>query len=521
MKNLRGEILNLFFPSSERRFIICVLLTTFIIKIILAYIFIKYPDTPHDFYAYIDSANLLLEGKALYLVPISNGKIFIYPPFFPTLMAGWIAIFGTNYFLLKFPSIIFSSLTIIVFFYLLKRISDIQRAKYLTIIFSFSYITLFGPGFWGNDDDVFIFFMITSIYLLLTKRYKLSAITLAISILFKQVPIILFPGIIIYLYRILGIRQIVKYIFVWTITFLILLFPFYLNSGLSVLYPYTGATNFRSHIPSVGFFSPLNLIKTGIGIYQNAIHYFSTHTMIPYDQNPLKSAVMCPLNILFNKIATFYGILGLIFMFIYILKFRIKDEKLEITRNLFLFTFGSLLFSKAFVPIYFQWFFPFFLILLSLKEKENFKNCILTKKELTGILLVFVSLLIQSVILIHCSSQTQGKVFLSLCCFLGGIGTYLMFFRVSFRKIWAIIVFLHILSDIGGAINPLLIFKPILVKFIPDIPIGPYETYLSYATLFTLSFVIILMTIIAMICFFIKIHKYLKDDYYSAMSKQF
>lgn len=512
MKSISNSLLNLICCASEKKFIVLVILTSFLGRLIFAYIFIRYPDTPHDFYAYIDGANLLLEGKALYQVPTSNGKIFIYPPLFATLMAGWIAIFGTNYFLLKFPSIIFSSLTIIVLFYLLKRVSNTQTAKYFTVIFSFSYMTLFSSGFWGNDDDIFLFFMITTIYLLLTKRYKLSAVNLAISILFKQIPIILFPAIIIYLYRTLGIRQIVKYIFVFTISFLILLFPFYLNSGTSVLYPYTGATNFRTHYSTVCFLSPLNLVKTGIGIYQNAIHYLSTHTMIPYDQNPLKNTVMCPLNMFFNKIATPYSILGLILIFIYILKFKIKDAKLEFTRNLFLFIFGSLLFSKAFVPIYFQWFFPIFLILLSFKEKEKFKNYILSKKELIGILLVFISLLIQSVTLIHYSSQTQGRVLLSLCCFLGGIGTYLMFFRLNFRKIWAIIVFLGILYDIIG-INPLLIFKPILIKFIPDTPIGPFETYLSYATRFALDFVTMLMMIIAMICFLIKIHKYLKDDY--------
>ncbi len=512
MRNGKFDMLNLMSYSTEKRFIILLLLTSFIIRIILAYIFIQYPGIPHDFYAYIDGANLLLDGKPLYLTNISNGNIFLYGPLLAALMAGWIAIFGTDYFLLKFPSIIFSCLTIIPFFYIVKRISNIQTAKYLSIIFSFSYINLYSSGFLGNDDDVFLFFMITSIYLLFTKRYKLSAVNLAISILFKQIPIILFPAIIIYLYRTLGIRQIAKYIFIFTISFLILLFPFYLNSGVAVLYPYTGAVNLQTHLPTVWALSPLNLIRTGIGIYQNAIYYFSTHTMIPYDQNPLKHVVMCPLNIFFNKIATPYGILGFILMVIYIFKFRMKDEKLEFTRNSFLFIFGSLLFSKVFCTIYVLWFFPIFLLLFSFKEKEKFENYILSKKELMGILLVFITLLIQSVTLIHYSSQPQGRVLLSLCCFLGGIGTYLMFFRLIFRKIWATIVFLCLLYEIVF-INPLLIFKPILIKFIPDTPIGPFETYLSYSMRFALDFVIMFMIIIAMICFFIKIHKYLKDDY--------
>ncbi|MDI6786633.1 MAG: hypothetical protein QMD92_07985 [bacterium] len=122
MKNLRVEILNSIFSSSERNFIIFILLTTFTIKIIFAYIFIMYPDIPHDFYAYIGGGNILLEGKPLYQTPIiGNEKIFLYGPLLATLFAGWMKIFGTNYFLLKFPSIIFSSLTIIVFFYLSFR----------------------------------------------------------------------------------------------------------------------------------------------------------------------------------------------------------------------------------------------------------------------------------------------------------------------------------------------------------------------------------------------------------------
>ncbi len=513
MKDLINKILNLISYSTEKRFIVLLILTSFLIKVIFAYIFIRYPDTPHDFYAYIDAGKLLLDDKPLYQTPISNGKIFIYPPLFPTLMAGWIAVFGTNYFLLKFPSIIFSSLTIILFFYLLKIVSNIQIAKYLSIIFSFSYITLFSSGFHGNDDDIFIFFMLTSIYLLLTKRYKLSAVNLAISIGFKQIPIILFPAIIIYLYRIWGIRQIAKYIFIFTISFLVLLFPFYLTSGISVLYPYIGAINFRTHVPTVGFLSPLNLIKTGIGICQNAIHYFSTYTMIPYDQNPLKGVIACPLNIFFNKIATPYAILGLILIFIYIFKFRIKDEKLEFIRNSFLFIFGELLFSKMFVHLYFLWFFPIFLILLSFKEgKERFKSCLLRRIEILGILIVFMSLVIYGVNFLHYSFQTQGRIFILLSCFLIGIGTYFMFFRISFKKVWAFIVFLSLLYD-SVCINPLLIFKPILVKFIPDTPIGPFETYLSYATRVALDFVTMFMMIIAMVWFMIEIHKYLREDY--------
>lgn len=519
MKNLSDSILNLISYSTEKRFIVLLILISFLIKVIFAYIFIKYPDIPHDFYAYIDGGNLLLEGKPLYQTPISNEKIFLYGPLFAALMGGWMAIFGINYFLLKFPCLIFSGLTIIPFFYLVRNVSNTQIAKYLSIIFSFSYITLFSSGFLGNDDEIFVFFMVLSIYFLFTIRYKLSALSLAIATGFKVVPLILFPAIIIYFYRTCEVRQIAKYIFVFTISFLIILFPFYLNSGISVLYPYIGAPNFQTHVPTAACLSPLNLIRTGIGICQNAIYYFSTHSMIPYDQNPLKNLVACPLNMFFNKIATPYAILGFILIFIYIFKFRIKEEKLEFTRNSFLFIFGGLFFSKLLDDLYFFWFFPFFLLLLSFKGKEWFKSCILSRSELYGILLVVITLLFHAVNNIHYSFQTQERIFLLLCCFLVGIGTYLMFFRIIFKKVWSIFVFIGILWRTTAVINPLLIFKPILIKFIPDTPIGPYETYLSYSTRFALDFVTILMMTIAMVWFMIEIHKYLKDDYYTAPTK--
>lgn len=495
---------------NEKTFILLLILISFIPRIILAFLHIQYPGIPHDFEVYLGGANLLLTGKPFYgvILDLELNRLFQYGPLLASIIAGWVYIFGSDYFLLKFPSIIFDCLTIIPFFYLIKRLSNQQIAKSLTIIFTFSDILLYTSGMTGDDDAIMMFFIILASYLLVNRKHKLSAVTLAIACGFKVVPFILLPPIILYLYKGFGLRQIFKYLFLFIIAFLMILFPFYLNSGINVLHPYLGAHKTLISTPTL--LAPLNLIRIIMGICMNAIHYLSTHTMIPYNENPLKSSVAHPINIFFDKISTPFLILGFILISWYILKFRMKNIEFEFIRNSFLFILTTLFFDKGMYYVYFIWLIPFFISIIAFREIENFRYVILKKVEILGIIMVFIGLLIHACLFRWSSDIPEWqRVLFLMNPFLIAAGTYFMFFRSEFKIAWVLIVFAYA-SYREGLVNVLLVFKPILVKFIPDTPIGPFATYLSYSTMFIQQFFDIILIIIGMILLFIKVHKQLK-----------
>ncbi len=509
--------IDLIFRLSESRFIISLFLLSFIVRIILAKSHIQYPNVPTDLMIYLEGGKVLLSGKPIYTTPLTGyasiGSIWHYGPLFPTIIAGWISLFGEGFGLLKMPFVIFSSLYVIPLFYLIKKFSDYKSAKYFTIVFMFSWLPMLSGGIITENNTYFMFFVLTAFSFLLYKRYKFSAVSIAIACGFKVIPFVFLPVIAYYIYQTSGIKQAIKYFSIFTIIFLIMLFPFYLNSGGAVIRAFTGVNYIGFHpVPTPIQYCPLNAMRIGCGIFLNIIHYLLTSTMIPYDQNSIKASVICPINVFFERIGTPFFILGLILAFCYMFKFRMKDKNLELIRNSFVFVLLLLFFGSALTSFYFLWFFPFFLSILSFKEREKFKEIVLKKGEIAGIVLVFIGALIYGTVFRWRSDIPEyQRLLLWMPPFLIGVGTFFMFLRSRFKIIWSLITFTSVMeNEIKG--NLLLTFRPILTKFIPDVPIGPFETCISYGTFYGLYFSIAFMYTIAMVILFRRVHISLKED---------
>lgn len=178
-------------------------------------------------------------------------------------------------------------------------------------------------------------------------------------------------------------------------------------------------------------------------------------------------------------------------------KFRLEDKRIELLRNSFLWIFGVLIFSKCVTDLHYSWLIPLLVVLILVKEQTIFNEFRLKKQEIFGAILTFIGLLIFT--LICCKGDRieiwRGALF--LIPILIFFGTYFMFYRSKARKSWAILMCGSACFEILP-FNPLLILKPFLVKFIPEIPLS-YGTYLSYATLYPFSLLTLLIVLIGII----------------------
>ncbi|MEW6618568.1 MAG: glycosyltransferase family 39 protein [bacterium] len=476
-------------------------------RLIFAYIYVNFPETPHDFYAYIGGAKLLLNNQPLYRIPLENKIPFSYGPLTAIVFASWIKVFGENYILLKFPSIIFDCLTMIILFSLIKELVNEATAKFGSFLYTFSYLPLLSSGALGNNDNMYICFMLLSIYLLIKNRFTLAMVSYGITLGFAIHMVPVFPAIIYYLYKKVGFINLLKYISFMCITFFLILFPFYFNSGPQVLHPYIGMA---TTIFNLCLLSPLNFLRLLAGFYVNVIHYITTHTVISKDLNPIPPHSNHPINLFFNQIATPFLIIGVIFIFWYMIKFRLEDKKIELLRNSFLWIFGILLFSKISTDLHYTWLICPLLVLMLFREQGIFNEFRLKNQEIFGAILTFIGLLILTLICCRGERVETWRWTLFFIPIIIPIGTYLMFYRSKIRRSWAILMCGSACFEITPD-NPLLILKPFLVKFIPETPIS-FGTYLSYATYYPFSLMMLLITVIGIILLAKDMHCLMKDS---------
>lgn len=454
----------------------------------------------------------MLSGKPLYGTLLEvTGNPSAYGPLTITIFASWIKLFGENYFLLKFPSIIFDCLIIILIFYTIKELTNNENiAKFASLFYSFSYMPILNSGVLGQNDTFFLTFIIMSLYLLIKDRYVLGAVNIGIGICFLLIPVVVIPAALYYVFKKFRLVGVVKFLSSIIITIILILGIFYINSGINTLYPFS--KSFYQSYPIVSMLSPLNFIRTLIAFIINGVYFLTTHTVIPKDINPM-SASTHPFNLIFNQIANFILIIGYLSLFLYMIIFKIKDNKLELIRNSFILIFGIILFLKYIPNLYYFWITPLLLILILFSEQERFTQFSLKKSEILGIILTFIGLLIYSALYRWRSDIPEfQRIIIALTPFLISYGTYLMLIRSKIKISWAIIMFSCSAFEIM-LINPFLVFRPFLIKFIPETKMASGAgTYLSYATHYPFFLLILGILIIGLILFIKDIHSLFKTS---------
>lgn len=135
--------------------------------------------------------------------------------------------------LLKMPAIL-SDLLLSYFIY--KELSRSNKKIYLyvgTFIILFNPATIFNSSIWGQIDSVPTLFSLLSILYLKNKNLILSSILFGVAFLIKPQSIILIPVFIIFLYKNLSRKNLLRLIFPCFLTIVFLSIPFFPETPVS------------------------------------------------------------------------------------------------------------------------------------------------------------------------------------------------------------------------------------------------------------------------------------------------
>ena len=426
------------------KFILCLVILAFVARLALAPLYISLPGEaysiiPHDFPKYMATAQSVLNGT-LYITDthIGHNSASPYGPLLALSWAGWLKTFGQDYTLFKIPSIIYDTLSVVVVFYLAKSLSNIQTAKYASILYAFSFMPLIISGAEGAGDSVLIFFLLLATYFLLktNPNIKLSSLFLGIALLVKfVVGVVFIPLILYYFWRQKNIRQGFVYLAIILLTVSLVTFPFFLSAG----------TNVFSQVifpASVGISG-----TTLLSAIKMVVNYFTFGMSNTYNDNQVIQQFASPL------IA-----LSLIGSIIYIVRFGLEEKKIEFIRNVFVMILMVNIFGNVGYHHIFVWLIPYIIILLVYKRKFKFS-------PLVALGLVFVV----SSTMIYSAFYRETKIpeytileqsFLLSSVLLSIIGTYL-----SLRDIpWTLSTFAWALWLTNHA-KLLMVLSPVLHIF--------------------------------------------------------
>lgn len=229
----------------------------------------QFPEWPH-IEAYTDYRDLylpcltapFLAGNGLYHLG-SVGIVYNYPPLFLYLFAGFAAIANLIWFP-AIPLVLFDVLTVIPLYCIAKEFfflgqEEGRRAKLAFVVALFwaaNPINLFYNDLMWLNTAPTTFFLVLALYLFLKQRWFYSSLALAISTGFKQISIILFPILLIFLWRTAGFsKKLGLYVFTYIAAMILISTPYIFNDSQnyfwSLNFPVFGIpSNVSSQAPS-------------------------------------------------------------------------------------------------------------------------------------------------------------------------------------------------------------------------------------------------------------------------------
>lgn len=119
----------------------------------------------------------------------------------------------------KLPAIISDILVGVLIFLILKKISTIKVALITSALYLFNPVTIVNSTLWGQVEGIMMFFLLLSVYFLISKKIFLSAIALGAAQTIKPVALMALPLILIYIYFVLTKKSIPK-LLIYSATFL-------------------------------------------------------------------------------------------------------------------------------------------------------------------------------------------------------------------------------------------------------------------------------------------------------------
>lgn len=339
--------------KNEIKFLSLLLFIFLIIEMIIGFFYIDYPDVPHNFFTYTSGIDMVKKGTLYIENSPKYDMLFPYGSMTAITLTIWADIFDINYFSIKLLFILFGMITIIILYFIAKELTNTDSAKYIIILYAFSFITLWSVGAEADNNVLFLAFELVSMLFLFRKDLITSALFMGYALSFKIIPIFTLIPIIYYLYKeyTQKVKAIIGYLSIVTLIFLMPFLYFYTIAGSNALFPYMP----QKYVGIDGL-NILNLIKF-------LTYYFIFGSDKPFNTYNFPA-----------DISIITTIIGLTIFLLYIVKYNLKDRKIELIRNIILLNMVIMLFSTQFYWFYVQWILPFVLLIVAyyIKETENY-----------------------------------------------------------------------------------------------------------------------------------------------------
>ncbi len=158
-------------------------------------------------YAYIPTVQAFKDGHLPY-----KDFYHAYPPLFLYALA--LSSFIPYFWSMALPLIISDALTVIPVYWIGRRLLGERGALIASLLFALAPINLFYVDYVWLNPPLTTFFLTVSVYLLLEGRYDLSALTLAISIGFKQTSLMALPITLFFLTKRTSHKHVLKYLLI-------------------------------------------------------------------------------------------------------------------------------------------------------------------------------------------------------------------------------------------------------------------------------------------------------------------
>jgi 4-amino-4-deoxy-L-arabinose transferase-like glycosyltransferase len=177
-------------------------------------------------YAYLTSAHAFTGGHLPYI-----DFYFAYPPLFLYALAAF-SYLGPAW-AAALPSVIAEALTAVPVYLIAKRYINERAAFIASLVLVLAPMNLYYADYLWLNPPLTTLFLLVTVYFFIEGRYDLSAVTLALSIGFKQTALLALPVLLIFLWKKTSSRRTLRYLLVVSAICLVFSVPYlFLSPGL-------------------------------------------------------------------------------------------------------------------------------------------------------------------------------------------------------------------------------------------------------------------------------------------------
>jgi 4-amino-4-deoxy-L-arabinose transferase-like glycosyltransferase len=191
-------------------------------------------------YAYVPSVQAFKGGYLPYV-----DFYFAYPPLFLYALTAF-SYLGPSW-AASLPSVIAEALTAIPVFLIARRFVSERVAFLAGLVFILAPMNLYYADYLWLNPPLTTLFLLVSVYFLLEQRYDLSAVTLALSIGFKQTALLAVPVLLLFMWKKTSRKAASKYLLLVAAVCLVLSVPYLFVSPVRYLF-----SIFRLPLDSLG-----------------------------------------------------------------------------------------------------------------------------------------------------------------------------------------------------------------------------------------------------------------------------